>query len=368
MLLVGLGLCVRSLEKVQAVDLGFNPKHVVVVDIDPGKASRSEVKALAIYRAVLERVRLLPDVESASLAYGIPFSGFGGTASFDAAKMTSAKVQNRLVTAVSVDSDYFRTLGIRILRGRDFRSDDLKKARTVIVNRAFVAYYRLGERAVGHHFEFNGDTEIIGVVADSKNQSVREASSPAIFFPVADGLRGQLSIVARARGTSDALLREIRNVVRAVDSQTPVTEEKLLDNLVLNQYFDQRAITALCSLFSIFALGLSCMGVYGVAAYSISRRTQEIGVRFALGAGRRDVAGLFLRESLVLICAGLVVGIPAALSLASLVKAILFGVAPTDPYTVLAAAATLAIVCVGTSMLSLRKAFAVNPVEALRSE
>ncbi len=367
-LLIGLGLCVRSLQKVQAVDLGFRPEHVVVVDIDPRKAGRSDVKTLAIYRTVLDRVRLLPDVESASLALGTPFSGFVGTASFDAAKMTSAKVQNRLVTAVSVGSDFFRTLGIRILRGRDFNSDDFKKRLTVIVNRAFVEYYRLGEKAVGHRFEFDSESEIVGVVADSKYQSVREASAPAMFFPVTDGWKGQLSIVARARGTSDTVLSEIRSVVRAVDSQTPVTEEKRLDNLVLNQYFDQRAITALCSLFSIFALGLSCMGVYGVAAYSISRRTQEIGVRFALGAGRRDVADLFMRESLALICAGLLVGIPAALALASLIKAILFGIAPTDPYTILAAAATLAFVCVGTSMLSLRKAFAVNPVEALRGE
>ncbi|MCU1295162.1 MAG: putative Permease [Bryobacterales bacterium] len=367
-LLVGFALFLRSLQKVQSVNLGFDPDNVVIANLDPGKAGRSHAKSLEIYRAVLDRVRLLPDVESATLAFGIPFSGFIGQASFDAAKMTDAKVQSRLVPASSVAADYFRTLRIRILRGRDFNSEDLRKLHAVIVNRAFVDYYKLGDKAVGHHFNFDGDMEIVGVVANAKVQTVREEQSPAMFFPVTNDSSGQLSVMARTRGASDTVLREIRKIVQSVDSQTPMVDEQRLSELVSNQSFNERAITALCSIFSIFALLLSCMGLYGVVAYSISRRTQEIGVRFAIGASRPDVARLFLKESCALILSGLAVGIPAALALAWLVRTMLFGVEPADPSVITLAAAALTLACLTASALPLRRAFAIDPAEALRGE
>lgn len=370
-LLIGCALFLRSLQNIEAVKLGFDPHNLVLVDLDPGKAGRSQAKSLEIYRQVLDRVRLLPDVGSASLVVGMPLSGNTGQASFPASKITKAKVPDRIVPAATVTIGFFQTLGIPILKGRDFTESDLNRPRALIVNRAFLDYYRLEDDALGHRFQFDKDmepVELIGIVGNPKIQSVREEPAPAMFFPVTDDLRGQLSLIVRVHGPLGNIFREIRTAVRSIDPATPITSERRFEEMVASQYFDQRAIASLCSIFSFFALFLSCMGLYGVAAYSISRRTQEIGVRFALGALRTDVARLFLKESFGITLVGLSIGAPAALALASLVRTLLFGVEPADPLTLAIAAIALAVACLAASALPLRKAFRIDPAEALRGE
>jgi predicted permease len=371
-LLVGCTLSLRSLQKIQSVALGFDPNHVLMIDLDPSRAGRSQAESLAIYRQVLDRVRLLPGVESATLGYGAPLSGFTFNTSFASSRITDAKVPDRVVPSAIVAGGLFQTFHISLLRGRDFTDSDLHQPRSIIVNRAFVDYYHLGDRAVGKRLQFDRDQpslEIIGVVANTKMESAREEeATPAMFIPLTDDSRGQFSLFVRARGATDSLFREIRTVVESVDPQTPVTGENRLDDKVAAQYFDQRAIASLCSGFGAFALLLSCMGIYGVAAYAISRRTQEIGVRVALGALRTDVAALFLRETCWISAIGLAIGIPAALALASFVRTLLFGVEPGDPVTLSISAMTLSAVCLAAAALPLRDAFRVDPAEALRGE
>lgn len=370
-LLVGCALFLRSLQNIQTVKLGFDPHQVLLIDTDPSQAGRPEANSLAIYRRILERVRTLPGVEAATLGFGIPLSGQISNTSFWSSRMTSAKVPDRINASAMVADDFFRALRIPMLRGRDFNAADLRKGQSVIVNRAFVDYYRLGDRALGHRFQFESDQpaiEIIGIVANTKMQSVREENSPAMFFPITDDSRGSLELLVRPHGAAASLLPEIRRAVREVDPQTSITSETRLDEKIAAQSFDQRAIASLCSAFSGFALLLSCMGLYGIAAYSISRRTQEIGVRVALGALRRDVAALFLRESCWITALGLAAGIPAALALASLIQKLLFGIEPADPTTIAVSSVVLAGVCLLAAALPLRKAFSVDPAEALRGE
>lgn len=370
-LLIGCALFLRSLQNIQAVKVGFDPGNVLMVEIHTSQADHSESKSLAIYRQILDRVRLLPGVESAALAGAAPLSGDTFQTSFPASRITDAKVPDRIVPTSIVSTDLFRTLRIPLLRGRDFNAADMREGHALIVDQAFVDYYRLGANAVGRRFRFDRDEpaiEIIGIVPNLKMQSLREAPGPAMFFPAGDDTRGSLSLLVRTRGPSDAMFREIRKTVAAVDPQNSIGSESPLSKRIEAQSFDQRAIASLCSAFSIFALLLSCMGIYGVAAYSISRRTQEIGVRFALGAVRSDVAGLFLRESGWITACGLFIGIPSALALASFIRKLLFGIEPADPATLIVAAAALTVACLAAAALPLRKAFQIDPAEALRGE
>jgi predicted permease len=274
-----------------------------------------------------------------------------------------------------VGPGFFATAGIPILVGREFGEQDRENSPLVaVVNRSFAHRFFGNENPLGKHFGDSGQAssgryEIVGVVGDAKYGSVREKPSPMVFHPIKQEPPLD-SYVLHVRTVSQpaALMPSIRREVQAVDGEALIGDVRTLPQIVHSQLRQDRMLATLASFFALLALALGAIGMYGIVAYRVAHRTAEIGVRMALGAQKRDVLWLILRETLVLLAAGAAVGIPAALAAARLVKSLLFGLQPSDPLTVACATAVLFAAGALAGFLPARRAASVEPTLALRSE
>jgi len=282
--------------------------------------------------------------------------------------------QDSHVSMNVVGPGFFATAGIPILTGREFGEQDRENAPLVaVVNQAFARRYFANENPVGKRFSDRqreiGRYQIVGVVGDAKYGSVRESPQPMEFQPI--GQQAALdSSVLHVRTISDpaALAPSIRAEIQALDSDAVVSDVRTLPQIVRGQLRQDRMFATLASFFALLALALSAIGIYGIVAYRVAQRTAEIGLRMALGAQQRDVLWLVLRETLMVLGAGAIVGIPAALAAARLAKSLLFGLQPSDPLTVVCATAILFGVGTLAGFLPARRAARLAPTLALRSE
>ena len=377
-LLTGGGLFARSLMKLQGEDLGFDRNNVLLVGIDPRLAGYKPTELAALYQQVIERLSTLPQVRNVSVATYAPLSGTRRSSSIKISGYTPQKDEEMVTQDILTGPKYAETLGVPLLRGREIDERDTPSARRVaVVNQTFADRYFKDQNPVGRTFSFDGDEaqqqwiEIVGVVGDLKGDDAREKPEPTAYRPilqVQDG--GAYSCTIHIRTVSDPtpLTPQVRGMINQINDKIPVFGVTTLNDQLHQNLSQERLIAQLVSFFGALALILACIGLYGVMAQGVARRTSEIGIRMALGARGGNIAWMILRETLYLVLAGLILGVPAALLGAHLISTQLFGLSPTDPLTLVGAAVVLSVVAMLAGYLPARRASRVNPLNALRYE
>jgi predicted permease len=373
-LLIAAGLFLRSVSKAEAIDPGFDKSGVVAVSVDPTLLGYDAERSGAFFQRLLERSAARPEIAAAAAAWYVPLGGTFARNGFDVeGQPPSTDREPRLIGFDYVSSGYFATLGMPVLIGRDFAESDGPSApRVAIVNETFARRYWEEGNPIGRRISIQGEgasspIEVVGVARDSRVESLTEDPRPYIYLPYRQGDALGMTILARAAGSPAAAAAALREEVRALDRNLPVTRVAMLSEFVADS--DKRKTTAgLLALFGAVALLLAAVGLHGVVAFGVSRRTREIGVRVALGARPADVARMVLSRSLRVAGIGVCVGVVVSLALTRLLSSQLFGVTPTDLGTFAAVAAILTATSALASWLPAARAARVDPLKALRCE
>jgi putative ABC transport system permease protein len=374
-LLAGALLMVQSFVRVQRLQFGFEPERVMTGRVIlPTYRYGDESKAEQFTRRVLDKLRQIPGVEAAGTVTYLPLSGWSGGIDFGIEgrpQLTGAERPSASYQAVS--EDYFRSMGIPVLSGRAFTPrDDRDAPGVVIVNDALAGKYWPGESAVGRRVLIGGTQpqpfEIVGVVGNVRSAGLEEAIEPEMYLSVWQGGDSLICITLRTSGDPAALAAQMRAAVWSVDPDQPLTYVMPLADLAAESLAFRRAGMTLAAGFGALALVLTAVGIFGVLSYSVSRRTREIGVRVALGATRAEVARLVLREGLRMTGIGVALGLAAALALSQFLASVLYEVKPGDPVTYAAVAVILLTVAAAATLIPARRATAVDPLAALRSD
>jgi predicted permease len=376
-LLAGAGLLVRTLQNLQHLDFGFNRHNVLVVSFDAKYAGYKPEQLSSLYQTMLARIDALPGVRSASVSSAEPmgFSRWDSPIFFEGATIRSNDDQSTLLD--SVGPRYFETLGMPMVRGRAIAANDSATSpRVVVVNQALANYFFPQGDAIGHRFKVGdpsvkGVWEIVGIVRDAKYNGPRETQQRMVYFPVMqltenDSYAGTLLVQT---SQDPALVAgAVRGALAAIDANLPVLDIKTIGEEVDLHMDNERFISQLSSFFSLLALSLACIGLYGVMNYDVARRTNEIGIRMALGAQTNGVLWLVLKESMVLLVIGLAAGLPTAFAATRLLQSQLFGLSPHDPTTFAVAVFVVAVVTLLAAYFPALRAAKVDPMVALRYE
>ncbi len=366
-LLFGASLFTHSLRNLKTVNLGFDIDRILTIDI-AGRAAQKPAQpaaALSELADILTRVRRLPDVESAAFSEPGVLSGAMMAGDFKPKGATQEIDTNFLFAG----SNYFDTMHIPLLSGRDFAATDRAGSPLVaIVNQNLASKVWHGENPVGKYFDGwgNQNVEIIGVAANSKYRGVREEVKPIAYLNFDQQKPTGGAIEIRYRSTGGQIERETRQIVKSAAPDFQVSSATAMELMRDNIIAQDRLLTFLSTLFGVLGTALALVGIYGLISYAVTRRTREIGIRMSIGAQRSDVLWLFLREATLLVGAGMLIGLPLALALARLLRKMLYGVTTSDPLGIFA---TLALLVAGgllASFVPARRATKVNPVQALR--
>ena len=376
-LLVGAGLFVQTLTRLVAQGPGFPTSGIVSFDLNPLRAGYAPADASRAIRSALAEVRALPAVESVSVG-GLNLLSGGSWNNPMTIEGDRRFVTDRLVHMGAVSPGFFRTLGTAVIAGRDFDERDVQPpgdgsgARVAVVNQAFARRYfgsasPLGRRiGSGDRPDVKTDIEIVGVVRDFSYRNLREQSEQAFFPFGGDSPAGMFYV--RVRGTPAAALASIRKAVGRVDPILPLLSVRTLDEAVDRSLTTERMLATLSGGFGVVALLLSVVGLYGVMAFVVTSRTQEIGVRMALGATRGAAVWLVIADAVAMIAAGTAIALPCLWAVRRLVEAQLFGVHAIDGPTIAGASLLLALVALAAAMLPAWRAASISPTEALRFE
>jgi predicted permease len=369
-ILFSAGLLTRTLSQLRTVDLGFDPARVITLSVDPAMNGHRPEEAERIFADILTRLRAQPGIRAASLAVVPPLSG--GMITLDADVPGHIKRPgDSPIAMTAVSPDYFKTLNQRMLAGRDLNEHDTKGAQQVaIVNQFFVAQYMNSVDPIGRHIKTNGgeDTEIVGLVKNARYQSLREKPVPVVYLAAAQTQNSGYTLLVRSALPRQQAVAAIQSSIRAVDAKLPIYGLQELQQTIDQTISSERVLSFLSALFSGLATLLCSLGIYGLIAYTVSRRTREIGIRFAVGAQRTDVARLFLGESLLLVVAGVAAGIPLAMASTRALKSLLFGVEALDGWTMAWTVGVFFGMGLLASWLPVLKAARIQPLDALRYE
>ncbi|MEK6321126.1 MAG: ABC transporter permease [Acidobacteriota bacterium] len=381
-LLIGAGLFLRSLKNAQDIDPGFEADRVLNAQLNINLLRYTKVQGQEFYRQVVERVEALPGVESASLARVVPLSGTGRGTSFQIegqeapentvrSEGTGPQENPNTASANVVGLRYFETLGIPLLRGRDFAAQDKDGAPlVVVVNEAFARRYFDNQEPLGKRVSFRGAqgpwSEIVGVARDSKYRTLGESPRPTVYQPLAQNHETGMALHVRTKGKPTSVAATVRREVQEIEPNLAVTSVESMTDVLGGSLFAARMGAVLLAIFGLLALLLAAVGLYGVMSYSVSRRTREIGIRMALGAGTGNVLRLVLKEGMTLVAGGVASGLIVAAVVTRLLASFLYGVSPLDAITFIAIPLTLALVALLANYLPARRAAKVDPMEALR--
>jgi len=377
-LLVGAGLLIQSLWLLRHVGSGLRSENVLTFNVALPDARYSSEKQARFYRELLSHVRELPGVQSASVILPLPLSGDRISISFQIDGRPVSPKDEPSADMFVADSNYFRTMGIPILKGRDFEDrDEHKSAPVIIVTDSFAREYFPGEDPIGKRIQPGISTwddekstmrEIVGIVGDVRNRALKTEPKPAYYLPQSQVPFNQVVVVAKTAGDPKSLVPSVTRAVRSMDAELPVFSVKTMDEYVTNSVAGPRFNTTLLSIFAAVALVLTIIGLYGVMSYSVAQRTNEIGIRMALGAEKHDVLKLIVKQGLTLVVIGLALGIGGALALTKLLTSLLFGITTKDPVTFVAIAALLSLVGLLACCVPALRATKVDPLVALRYE
>jgi len=373
LLLAMAALFARTLQQVAQVDTGFARGSVLLARLDPISGRYRPEQLPAFYQRLLERVSSAPGVVSASLSLRDPMSGGRRTSSLVAEGYDRRRGEQNEVQEEYVTNDYFKTLGIALIEGRTFGPEDTETGRTVsVINETLARRFFKGHSAVGQRWAYDANLsdgfEIVGVVRDARYNDLRSETPNVAYHAARQSNEYLEGLEVRASGSASALATSLRRVIADVDPRLPVLEITTLDARVGRMLTQERLLAALTVIFGAMALLLACLGLYGTMAYSVARRTAELGMRIALGATRRDVLFLVLREAILVIAIGLAVGVPLAMWAGGHLDDLLYNVSPLDALSYTSAAMVLAIVAIAAALLPARRAAALEPMRALRAE
>ena len=373
LLLVGAGLFSRSLRNLRALDPGFQPERLVTFSVDPSRNGLDIPGQLDVLARIREALSAEPGVRSASIS-DLPFmTNSDNSATITIPGYEAKEGEDMNPNFACVAPAFFETLGIAVVAGRPITESDGPRApRVAVVNESFARHY-FGGQALGRRFGYGrrpetSSIEIVGVVKDGKAASLREEQRRFVFLSHAQReVLGSMTYYVRTAGEPDALLGRVNTLVRGVDPDLPVGELKTMRAQVRESLFVERMVAALSAAFGVLATLLAALGLYGLMAFAVSLRTREIGIRMALGAERRDVLRMVLRDVAVLVAVGVALGLPGGYGIGRVVETQLFGLNARDPLTFAAATAALLAVALLAGYIPARRAALVDPMVALRS-
>jgi predicted permease len=384
LLLAGAGLFVKTLSNLKNARTGFeNIARLVTFEVDPSLNGYNGQRQRAFYLRALDAINSMPGVSSAATARVALLNGGEWDSSMGVEGHTAKDGEDIQAYMNEVSTRYWKTMGIPLLEGRDFDSRDERPVAAgrgfditvAIVNRAFAEHYFPGQSAIGRHLGFGGGPktkltmEIIGVVENSVYEGPREGIHRQAFVPIVqDSFPGSEAFYVRTTSSPDAEFAALRQKIQEIDPELPVYHMQTVATGLDENLGTERLIALLSAAFGILATLLAAIGLYGVLAFVVMRRTREIGLRMALGASRGEVVWMVLREALVLLAAGLAIGVPAALLLSKYVSKVLFDVQPNDLGTVAMALLVLSVVAAIAGFLPARRASSIDPMTALRYE
>ena len=372
-LLVGAGLFLRTLQNLRHVDVGFNPQNLVIFRVNPQLNRYDDQRTRRLYEELTDALRAAPGVRAVTGSQPALLSGsVNGTGIFVQGRTygPDAKVDiNRLV----VLPNFFDIMGIPMLTGRGFTArDDDKAPKVVILNSAAVRKYFPGENPLGRRIggspEENATMEVVGIVRDVKYNSVRDEVPPTMYVPYAQTRGGGVMLEVRTAGDPVSAMGGIREAVRRIDPNLPIMDMWTQIEQIERRFLQEKLFAQANAFFGGLAVVLAAVGLFGLMSYSVSRRTNEIGIRMALGARSQDVLRLVMWESMTLVVVGIVIGLGVALGTSRLVETLLFGLAPTDVFSIATAILVMIIVSTLAGYLPARRASRVDPMVALHQE
>jgi predicted permease len=367
-ILTGAGLLLRTLDKLRSIDPGFDTRNILLFSISPSLAGYKASRVQELYQNLQVRLQALPGVTSVSYSSDALLDG--GLWTQDVRIQGQREKGTVETQMLAVGSDFFETMRIPLARGRTFRTADLHSAEPVaVVNEAFVRRFLGSKDPIGLHFGGNQakdpQSEIVGIVGNTKYEGLRSDDAPTAYVLLQEG---KATFALRTASTPMALIPAVRNLVASLDNNLPVTGIKTQTETIDRLLFNERLVTTLFALFGGLGLVLACIGLYGLLSYEVARRTQEIGIRAALGAPQRNLLLMILRQGLVLVIIGSALGAAGSTAAGRLLQSLLFGVHPMDPLTVATASFLLVMLGAFACYLPAMRATRVDPVVALRHE
>jgi len=369
-LLIGAGLFVRTLQNLKSVDIGFNATNILMFRVNPSLNGYSPERLTQLYQRMQSTLETLPGVRSVSFTRNALLSGSTSITGIYRQGQADKKALDMYYMAVA--PKFFDTLQIPIVIGRDFDERDVGNPEaSAIINETAARKYWPNENPIGQrlgqNLEESGKTEIIGIIRDTKYDSVRDAAPATMYTPIRPGTRS-LTVMVRTASEPAGLTETVRTAMRQVDPDVPMTAVTTQSDQVEARFAQERLFALAYSLFGALALLLACIGLFGLMSYSVSRRTNEIGIRMALGAQRSGVVGMVLRESMLMVAIGVIVGLAGAIGGGRFVESVLYGLTSTDVWTISGAIVVTALVSLAAGYLPARRAARVDPMVALRYE
>jgi predicted permease len=368
----GAGLLISSYVKMTHGDEGFNPDNLLTFTFDLPDTRYKDTRPL-FYQEYLDKLRALPGVKSAAGSMFLPMTDNDANATFENPERPVPAGQRSTAPINLISSQYFRTMQIPLLKGRDFtEADDVKALQVMIVNQAFVRRYFAGEDVLGKKLRPNSDNgwrQIVGVVGDTRQSAMQAQPQPVMYLP-ASQLPNWCCLYSVVRASVDSLSLEpaVRHLLASIDPELPVTDARTMRDLIELQVGLPKLAAILLGTFAGLALALTIVGLYGVMTYSVTQRTRDIGVRLALGAHRSSVLAMVLRDAGILVAWGVGIGLTATFVVTSVLRAVLFNTRPRDPLVLTGVCAVVVSVGFLAAYLPAARAASIDPMQALRTE
>jgi len=381
MLVIGAGLLIKSFWRLRQVDPGFKPDHVLSLSLTLPQSKWGDAQQINnFYNQLIERISGLPGVQAAAIGYDHPLQTNWVDSFTIEGKPPLAAGESPSANFNPVSWDYFRAVGTQIINGRQFTAqDDQDHPGVVIVNEAFVRQFFPHEKALGQRLKLSPPAriwknqrltsfEIVGIARNVKSAGLNADSEPAYYVPTTQAPLPDMKILVRTQSDPTSIAPALRKTVWSIDPNQPISEIKTMEKIVSDSIAQPRLSMLLMGLFGALALILAAVGIYGLLSYTVTQRTQELGIRMALGAQLRDVLTLVLKQGMTLAVIGQAIGLAAAFALTRLIRTLLFGVTPTDTTTFIAVAGVLTAVALLACYFPARRATKVDPLVALRYE
>jgi putative ABC transport system permease protein len=370
--LVGSGLFIRSMQNAQRIDPGFESKKLFVFAFDLGALHYDEGRAQQYFRAAIERAKGTPGVESATIASNFPLGGGLLRTVFPEGQDEASGYRGTLTTLNDIAPNFFETLRIPLVSGREFTDADRKDTKQVaIINEAMAKQFWPDQNAVGKRFHFFGETElreVVGMVRNTVVNNIGEEPQPLAYLPLTQDFSPAVTMQVRTSGRPEAVISSVRSQVQSLDTNLAVTNVNTIEGLINQGLYAPRLGAALLSVFGALALLLAVVGVYGVLSYSVNQQTREIGIRMAMGAQTGRVLKLVVGQGMRLALAGLALGLVVALAAMRVLSTLLFGVSAHDPVIFIGVSVVLMAAAILACYIPARRAMKVDPMVALRYE
>ncbi|HKY05517.1 MAG TPA: ABC transporter permease [Blastocatellia bacterium] len=374
-LLIGAGLMIKSFVRLQQVDPGFDPENILSFKLSlPGVRYPKPENAITFYESLTERLRALPGVKAAGMSDHIALEGYAWTSDFTIEGRPPEEYGVE-VRHKSIDPGYFETLGLSVLKGRNFTTAENRSGPgIIIINETLARQHFKDEDPIGKRIKFSKPERqspwrtIVGVVSDEKQDGLDKPVRQEIYEPLFQNLRYSMTVVARTTGDPQGLIGAVRGEVQSLDKDLPIYDVSTMEQIIASSVTGKRFTMTLMMIFAAVAMVLAAVGLYGMMSYSVTQRTHEIGIRMALGARRADVLRLVIGQGMTLVGGGICLGLAVAFALTRLMENLLFGVSATDPAIFAIIAAVLVSVALLASYIPARRASKVDPLTALRYE